>query len=262
MQTAFVTVLVSLLAMLFPVWSATTGLTDEQAREKAKVALRLELDLPEGRFLNVHRREDFEDDLFFFEHKYKGRPSKGVYFFEISKEGIEITKEGVSFYTVEDAHPLWYVAVSRSTGEAYKLYGFDHALLEFNRMISDIPVSVTEGNAESYAISCLQFTYASQFKTLVFDRLRLKHAMERYFHEYNPEATAWKRSETWWKKFKATGSRLTLAPTVQHSNDTYLVSEKVLTLGENDEPTLEEWKLEIFPDGKCRIAEKSIIFSE
>jgi hypothetical protein len=128
------------------------GLSDEEARQKARATVRGDLGLSESSFLNPHRREDLEEFVLSFEQNLQGRSAKLLYFFEISDEGYEVTSQKImGFHSTDDGHMALYVAVDRGTGETYRLYGLKDAASEFNRMAGDLRLRVeAEADATPY----------------------------------------------------------------------------------------------------------------
>ena len=140
-----------------------------------------------------------------------GRISKAIYLFEVSEAGCEPTTgaaKGCS--VVVDADPRWYVAVARSTGDAYRLSGFEDSDAEFDRMVKDAHLWI-EDELAAEDLGTLYFTLRfgpddvedGPHHTVVTGLMNLKHEAESDFYSSYPNGKAPKRFDSWWSDFSA-----------------------------------------------------------
>lgn len=228
------------------------GLSDEQARERAKVAVRNELGLNESEFLNPHRLESLEEAIIPFTPLRAGKKEKDLYFFEISHEGVENLSGNVVHHSSSDGHPVQYVAVSRSGGKTYGLYGLKNPEQEFNRMTSDLQFHVDdEANATLFALLYIQCVMGGS-ETVIYSPLDVKHLVENYFygHVNNPER-ARQKSDKWWSGFEKAYRSRKFGLHAMKVAQGFRVSFDQATLREGATPRVDEYSLEISALGQC-----------
>jgi hypothetical protein len=227
-------------------------LSDSQAREAAELAVRTAGSGSGNRPIKVHRREDLEELLFTIKEQ---KPVRNVYFYEMHSAPR----------TAFDAYSVWVVAVAPSTREVYELYvfeaseGLNGSLREFNRLISQLSLSIPKEKVTSFASFFLGSCVGGKLPDIVLDEEGLRHAVQRYYFE--TYGAIWRALETytqWWQGFQTNASDL--APTVRFENGRYRVVLKRILMIVGRHPQLQEWDLEISRDGNVRVLAMQPIF--
>jgi hypothetical protein len=265
--------LTSVLALL-SVCAFVTDLTDEEARPHAISAIEEGAKWAASGNLYVRRREEFEDKIFENQASVNGRISKAIYMFEVSEAGCEPTSGGEKDCSVvNDADPRWYVAVSRSTGNAYRLSGFDDSDQEFNRMAREARLWM-EDELAAADLGTLYFTLRfgpddveyGPHHSVVADAMDLKHDVESDFYSSYPDGKAPKVFDSWWSGFLKMNPRLELKTKANKTGTGYEV--KVPTLEKigyqllpkfklvTQRPVLQERTITVSSDGT--VAESSV----
>lgn len=248
---------VLLTLLLFPALSAPIQaqraylLTDDQAREAAEQAVRKADSGFSNKPLQTRRRADLEEFLLTIE---KRKPIGNVYFYEMQSLPR----------TVFDAYSVWVVAVAPSTGEVYQLYGFgasigfNGSLLEFNRLIAQLSLSIPKEKATSFARFFLGSCVGGKHPE-VLDEEGLRHAVQRYYFEtYGTIPRALEAYTEWWEGFQKNVPAA--APTVRLENGRYHVVLKRILMIVGRHPQVQEWNLEISPDGNVRVLAMQPVF--
>jgi hypothetical protein len=241
-----------MLAMLsLSLMSSAQNLSDEQARGRAEAAVRHDLGLDEAQFLNPHRLETLEEAVLPFTPLKDGRREKPLYFFEISQEGTENRAGNIVEHTSSDGHPVQYVAVDRSSGETYRLYGLKTPEQEFNRMASDFHFHVNdEADARLLALLYTQSVLGPASKTVIYSLLDVKHAIEDYFYGHShDQQQASRKSEQWWSGFIKLHGAEEFGIRANKVAQGYKVSFAKTSLRESAIPRVEKYAFEISPNG-------------
>ncbi len=217
---------------------------DDPAREAAERAWRKAGSGFSNEPLKTRRREDLEELLLAMEKN----PARNVYFYEMQSLPR----------TAFDAYSTWVVAVSRSTREVYELCGFEASEVsngssqEFNRLISQLALSIPKEKATSFARLFLGCCVGEELGEIVLDEEGLRHAVERYY--FKTYGGVWRALEAytqWWECFQINAPDL--APTIRFENGRYrVVLKRVLTMV-GRHPQLQEWDLQISRDGNVRV---------
>lgn len=224
------------------------GLSDEQARERAKTAVRTSLGLDASTFLNPHRIEDLEESTLSFIH---GQSEKPLYFFEVSEEGVE-NRSGQVLIHSSNGLVVQYVAIDRSNGEAYRLYGLKDAQSEFNRMAANQHFSVRdEADAELFALLYIQCVFGPGSNALIYSSHGLKHMVEDYFYGHNNPEQARRKFEKWWNGFQKEYRSRKFGIHAMKVAQGFKVNFDQSTLREGASPRVDEYSLEISPLGHC-----------
>jgi hypothetical protein len=160
--------------------------------------------------------------------------------------------------TASDAYSVWVVAVARSTREVYKLYGFEasggsnRSSQEFDRLISQLALSIPEEKATSFARFFLGSCVGGEPEEIVADEEGLRHAVQRYyFGTYGAIRRALDAYLQWWQEFQTNVPAL--APTVRLDNGRYRVVLKRLLMIVGRHPQVQQWDLEISREGQVRV---------
>ena len=229
----------------------TDAATDAQVERAAELAAKT---IDSGKeALNIDRRRDLEALLSSNEKK----PAKNVYFYEMQRPA----------QTVLDAPNARVIAVAPVTREIYELYDFQKSKIpsdssqEFNRLMSNLEISISEPSVASFARLYLGSCDAGGVGQIIFDEDGLRSAVENYYFESlgddvwrTLKAYAW-----WWPGFQKTSS--SLQPTVKlNANGFYDISLKELVTREGKHPELHQWDLEISREGKVRALATQLIF--
>lgn len=227
-------------------------LTDEQAREAAEQALSKAAAISNNQPLKIYRRADLEQFLWTVEEK---KPVRDVYFYEVQS----------SPRRASDASSVWVVAVAGSTREVYQLYGSEsqrganETAQEFNRLISQLALTVPKEKAASFARFFLGSCAGEEPEEIMLDEERLRHAVERYY--FGAYGAVWRALEAygmWWKGFQTTVSPV--EPSISLENGRYRVLLKRLLIGGGRHPQVQEWDLEISPRGEVSVLAIQPIF--
>jgi hypothetical protein len=227
-------------------------LSDDPPREAAERAVRQANSGAGNEPLKTRRREDLEELLLTIED---GRAVQNLYFYEMQSPPR----------TAFDAYSVWVVAVAPSTQEVYELYGFEASigfsgsLLEFNRLIAQLSLSIPKEKATSLATFFLGSCAGGKPTEIVLDEESLRHAVQRYYFEtYGAVRRALNAYVQWWQDSQA--SAADLAPTVRFENGRHRVVLKRIHMVAGRHPQLQEWDLEISRDGNVRVLAMQPIF--
>jgi len=227
-------------------------LSDDQARAAAEQAVRNTDSSSGNEPLKTRRRKDLEEFLLTIEERKR---IGNVYFYEMRSPPR----------TPFDASSVWVVAVASSTREVYELYGFEAwigfngSLLEFNRLIAQLSLSIPKEKATSFASFFLGSCVGGKFHEIVLDEEGLQHAVQRYYFEtYGAVWRALEAYTQWWQGFQTKAPDL--APTVRFENGRYRVILKRIFMIVGRHPQLQEWDLEISRDGNVGVLAMQPIF--
>ncbi len=227
-------------------------LRENQAREVAEQTVRKADSGSRDDLLRTRRREDLEELLSTIE---ENKPARNVYFYEIHSP----PRTGL------DPDSVWVVAVARSTREVYELYGFEASggsngsSQEFDRLIAQLKLSVPKEKATSFASFFLGCCVGGEFSETVLDEEGLRHAVQRYyFATYGAVRRALEAYVQWWEGLQVNAPAV--APTVRFEDGRYHIVLKRILLVVGTHPQLQQWDLEISPDGKVRILAVQSIF--
>jgi hypothetical protein len=202
----------------------------------------------------AQRRKDLENLLVSVDPKI---PVENVYFYDQPPPSTAFN--GSSF-------PL--VAVSRSTREVYKLRGFDaspgpnESLLEFNRLISALRLSIAKDRAVRFAALFLGSSVSDGPGEISLDDdgVPLRLAVQNYyFAAYGDVWRALEAYARWWQEFRSTTPELSPVVTLD-VNGGYRVILKRLVMPAGGQPEVKNWELEISRDGQVRVLSMQMIF--
>jgi hypothetical protein len=226
--------------------------SDDQARAAAEQAVRNADSSSGNEPLKTRRREDLEEFLLAIQER---NLIGNVYFYEMRSPPRRAF----------DTYSVWVVAVALSTREVYELYGFEASigfngsLLEFNRLISQLSLSVSREKATSFASFFLGSCGGGKLPEIVLDEEGLRHAVQRYYFEtYGAIWRALEAYTQWWQGFQTNAPDL--APTVRFEKGRYRVVLKRILMIVGRHPQLQEWDLEISRDGNVRVLAMQPIF--
>ncbi len=226
--------------------------TNDQPREAAEQAVRKAGSGSSNEPLKTRRREDLEELLLAIGEK---KPVGNLYFYEMQSPPR----------TAFDAYSVWVVAVARSTRQVYQLYGFEASegfngsAQEFNRLISQLALSIPNEKATSFARFFLGCCVGGELSDVVLDEEGLRHAVQRYY--FGTYGDVWRALEAymqWWQGFQTNAPDL--APTIRFENGRYRVVLKKILMTVGRHPQLQEWDLEVSRDGEVRVLAMQPIF--
>lgn len=228
---------------------------EQRAKTIAETATRTAANYSVSHLLRAHRREDLEDDLFRFQRKLKGQIEKAAYFYELSDEGYFVISPDEAVYVQsEDGHLVRLVAVSTRSGEAYLLFGFKKAALEFNRLAKDAALRVSSTkDAEQYAR--LYFTVVADLSAarLMLNSRQLKHSIEDYFFSNYDEKKAEGLFKQWWLGFSSERLPFQFDASTSSNSLGYETTLAAVSGSTKRTPLLDLWILQIASDGPCEV---------
>ncbi len=225
--------------------------SDEQVKEATEQALRMAHPGFGNEQLKLRRRQDLEQDLSAIAEK----PVRDVYFYEMQSPPL----------TAFDDDSIRVIAVTRTTGGVYQLYsfqdseGFSESSQQFNRLIYQLTLSISNEKATSLARFFLACCVGGEPNEIVLDEGSLRHAVElHYVQSYGDIWRALGAYWDWWQGFQKNASDL--APTIRFENDRYRVGLKRVLMVAGKHPQLQEWELEISRNGNVRVLAIQPIF--
>ena len=243
----------ALLSFLLPTAQAAPAGASE-ATLRAAVAQAVAIAHPEAAnpsTLKILYRGDLNDDL-----------SK------ISPKGTD-----VSFYEAPAAaanpngdHSVWAVVSHNAPLEPYGLYDFessqrlDQAAQEFNRMVSQLGISVTNTNASDLARFFLECCAVGDPGDVVVSEDTLHHSVERdYMQVFGEDVyrALWSFTQ-WWQGFAATAYEF--PPVVEPENGGFHIAVERVVLNFGMHPQLQQCNLEVSRDGNVQVGTVEAIF--
>ena len=229
----------------------TDTATDAQVERAAELAAKT-MDAGEEP-MSIDRRRDLETLLSSNEKK----PAKPVYFYEMQRPAE----------TVLDGPNARVIAVAPVSREVYELYDFQKSNVskdssqEFNRLMSNLELSISEPSVTGFARLYLGSCDAGGVGQIIYDEDGLRSAVENYYFA-SLGSDVWRTLSAytwWWPGFQKTSS--SLQPTVKlNANGFYDISLKELVTPDGKHPELHQWDLEISREGKVRVLATQLIF--
>lgn len=258
-----ISTLVCLIILLFcspRLCNASVG--ELQAKLLAEEITKTKLGFDNSKLLRAHRREDLEDNLFGFQVKTAGKIAKAVYFFEMSETGYFVLSPEEAIYVISnDGELKWLVAISTTTGQPYTLYGFKDAESEFNKLVQDANLSITNrSDAESFAYFYFTLIRDLYGNYRVYDLRSLKYKVESSFLAHHSNIKAKRLYKTWMSGFLHNKLNTNLGVTAIKIFDDYFVSMKYLNKPISKIPQLMLVNLKINHKGICIIKQNETIY--
>jgi hypothetical protein len=215
--------LVVLCMAWFPSIALCDQVTEQQAMERAKYAVRASTDM-QAIYLRVVRREDLEDDIFLCQDKNSGDYKKFAYIYELFDNGIEISAPRK--YALHMGIGWWCVAVAREAGRVYCLRGFDKAHEAFNLMAADAAVRIEDDTTASIYKKLYNYVVLkNDYGILVDNRSELRREVDSYLCSYDETyKTCEKKFRKWWNGFISSGITLKGHDRAVNLGTSYLVS--------------------------------------
>jgi hypothetical protein len=160
----------------------------------------------------------------------------------------------------------WIVAVSRSTGDAFGLYGFEmtgesEPIASFNRLVARFHVAVIDKRTAEELATIFYLTVADpRGRNLVTNRLALKLRAQEYAYGKYGEATANRLFSEWWKQFDSDPARSHVGITVSRNHDQYQVELPVFRVSEKRDVAVRGRTVTVSANGTCRFESEKILF--
>ena len=224
LQLLFAALYVAVCLWLLPPVQAgpPSKVTDVQLREAIAQAVKLAHPGAVDGSLKIQPRLDLDEDL----SKIAGNASGNVSFYE--------TDTAPAAAGASD-DPVWAVVSGDSVQGSYKLYSFEssdglqQSSREFNRLISQLSLSLDDDKATSMAHFFLGCCNRGMRGEIVPDEDLLHHTIERdYLQIYGDVWRTLEASTDWWQSYQQ--SAFQFPPAVRAGNGSYLITvETVVT---------------------------------
>src|SRR5579862_7168959 len=228
--------------------------SDEQVKQATEQAVRIAYSVSPNKGISVRRRKDLEDLLLNVEEH---KPVGDVYFYEVA----------AAPGTTSDFDPTWIVATASSSRGTYELYNFgsagesDQPLKEFNRLVSNLKLSIPEEQASSFATLFLESCGPGERREVIgdTDNVSFRLAVESYyFAAYGNIWPAMDAYVQWWQGFQsARGFKRATGPAESAG---YHIAVDRLVMVEGRHPQIQGLDLEISPRGKVSVVAMQPIF--
>jgi hypothetical protein len=205
--------------------AASAQVNDQVAREQTREAVRSQLHLEAGKFLQVQRDERLEQMLAVI----VARPSWSEFIYKVSEEGDEIREHAIVHHIVTDGDPTFTVAINPASGSLYRIQGFPDSLAEFNKLMAEANVEVLGlDQAEAVADFYREVNPQRRSMARIPGLLELKQAAEWQCQTvpFDPNE---KDFEAWWKHAKPLYSGASFKQTATRSGSGYAVEWIVLS---------------------------------
>jgi hypothetical protein len=243
----FAALYVSLCLWLLPPLQAGPAgkISDAQLREAVAQAIKITHPGATDESVKIQPRIDLGEDL----SKIAGKASGNVSFYEIE------TAPAVA--AASDA-PVWAVVSGDSLQGSYKLYsfesseGFEQSSQEFNRLISQLSLSLDNDKAASMAHFFLGCCNRGMHGEIVPDEDLLHHTVERdYLQVYGDVWRTLEAFTQWWQGYQQ--SAFQFPPAVKVENGAYRITVETVVVSFGMHPQLQQWNFELSQNGKVRV---------
>jgi hypothetical protein len=232
--------------------------SESQARDLARGPIQTATERGEEGY-SVHRREDLEDSLcrFIMLGASKDPNPSCAFVFQLSDESYAFKKGKVNYRFSVHGPFVYYVVVSRNSGDVFRIQGLKESRDEFNRMAKAFSIHVTD---DSDALRYAELYRALEPTNLMLElpntNLELKQLAEKRFYDsfYPDFNRAESRFDEWWKIERAGLLRQTLGPIATKTSSGYVVT--FMTMSDIDKrhpeggPGLLKASVEISTDGQ------------
>ena len=257
-----------LISLAFPVLAQ---MDDSSARQAAIRSIKsrrggIIADCPKTR-----RKEELEEDLFQIrkEKVLEGKLNdKDFFLYEVVDVGCyQIEDSSLVIHTIDHPGTFGYVAVNNHSGKSYRLWSDQDAANEFNHLVADLGVEVTDSRTALSVAHLYRQTVAGPYKgNQVYDDLQVKQLAEESFNNaFNEDRP--KRFNAWWDRFKR-AKKLSYIELEEKVSEGFEVTGKAfegfgLTIPRttiSGHPCVREWRLIVLPDGRVKELPSRIIF--
>jgi hypothetical protein len=227
----------------------------DQVRDAAVLALpSTDLSL-DSKQLKVTRRPDLEDLLSSI------AAAKGIH--------------GLNLYQVEmptqasfDGQWTWTVAVVARKPGAYEMYSFESTgkrgdvAGDFNRFAAQLSLSLSKDELPNFAAFFLETAIPIRRGELVLDQDALRETVGRhYYTAYDEAYRSIDAYSEWWHRFLDGQNLPELTPKAEAEPDgRYRVTLSRVVTTEGAHPQLQQWQMEISPEGNVRTVAMRTVF--
>jgi hypothetical protein len=256
LQFLLVVVYVSVcLWLLPPVQAGPPGkiVNDAQLREAVAQAVRMTHPGAADASVKIQPRADLDEDL----SRIAGKAGGNVSFFETATApAVPAAKDD----------PVWAVVSGDSPQESYKLYSFDNSesfeqsSQEFNRLISQLALSLDNKKAASLAQFFLGCCNRGTHGEIVADEDLLHHTVEREY--LNAYGDVWRTLEAfteWWQGYQHSTFQFPL-PVIPERGGAYRITMETVVTSFGMHPQLQQWNFELSADGSVRVLSVQAIY--
>ncbi len=228
---------------------------DEQVMQATVRAVQIAQPGASDQRLTIRRRQDLEDLLW---NSDENKPVGQIYFYEMQP----------LLRTGSDGGSPWVVAVARSPRGVYDLYNFapadgpDVSRQEFNRLISELGLSIPKEKATGVAKLFLESCDAGELGQIVADPdgTGIRLAVEDYyFAAYGDLWRALDEYLLWWRGFQATAPAFESTASAR-PDGSYRVGVKRLVTIAGAHPQIQDLELEISTEGNVRVVTIQAVF--
>jgi len=255
LQLLFAVICVSLcLWLLPPAQAGPPGkINDAQLREAVAQAVRMTHPDADGESVKIQPRADLDQDL----SRIAGRAGGNVSFYE--------TATAPTLPAAKD-DPMWAVISGDSPQASYTLYSFDNSesfeqsSQEFNRLISQLALSLDNNQAASLAQFFLGCCNRGTHAEIVADEDLLHHTVEREY--LNAYGDVWRTLEAfteWWQGYQRSAFQFPL-PVIPEAGGAYRITVATVVTSFGMHPQLQQWNFELSHDGKVRVLSVQAIY--
>lgn len=232
-------------------------LSIDQVRDAAVLALPRSDASVDTKLLKITRRTDLEDLL---SSILVGKEKRGL-------NGLNLYQMQVSAQTSFDGQWAWIVAVVQKHG-AYELYSFESSgkrgdiAGDFNRFAAQLSLSLSKDELANFGAFFLETAIPVQPAELVHDQDTLRDAVGR--HYYGAYDDAWRSVDAyaqWWHRFLDAKDLPEVTPKAEVEQDgRYRVTLDRVATTDGVHPQLQEWQMEISPEGNVRTVAMRTVF--
>jgi len=156
--------------------------------------------------------------------------------------------------------PTMYLAISATTGNAYRLYGFPSAEADFNRMARDMPSRrlANADRAESRALFCAEVVYGlSPAWWLDGDSSVKLQAANHFFAESHKDGLL--LAEKWWTHAKGDRSQLKIVTSAKDKGFETMLPIFWAPVEVHSVPEVKLYRIDVSDRGECTIGEPSVV---
>ena len=181
----------------------------------------------------------------------QGRGSQGLFLYQVE----------VASQASYDGQWTWIVAVADRGKGAYELYSFESmgkradAVAEFNRFASELSLSLSKSELANFAAFFLETTIPFRPGEIVLDQDTLRESVGR--HYFTAYGEAWRSIDVYsqlWHGFLDAKTVSELEPRAEIERDgRYRVMLHRVVTTEGAHPQVQQWQLEISPEGNARV---------
>ena len=249
-----VALLAASLSISRPLHAAGDPISDAQLQ--AAIIQAVQINHPSGAdqsAVKIKSRNDLDADFTRVSQK-----AKNISFYEA-------TSPSATSLGADDS--VWAVVSGNSPQEPYGLYDFESSAdlaqssQEFNRLVSQLSLSVTENQAASVAQFFMDCCVLGTPADVVGDEDTLHHSIEREYMQIYGE-DVWRALSAfteWWQGYTESAYQFPPAAQTESGGD-YRASVERVVAGFGMHPQLQECDLQISRDGKVRITSVESIF--